>query len=779
MRPAITLLLTLALLSTNAGHSQPCTSQGQTPSTAFPVCGTGTFVQAIVPLCGSIDMIVPCDHSDGAIYMDKNPYWYKFTCFSSGTLGLLITPMDLNDDYDWQIFDITGHNPNDVFTDSSLLVACNWSGYFGLTGTSPTATSLNECAGDHPQFSQLPMIQQGREYLLLVSHWTDTQTGYTLEFTGGTAVITDPLPPALLNAASVTCDGTEVTVRMNKKIKCNSLAANGSDFSISPSGSIFSASGYGCSTGFDLDSIKLILSAPLLPGNYTLSAIAGSDGNTLLDICATPVVPGDNVSFTILPGPGLPMGTVPTATCFPQFITLNFTDTLKCNSIAADGSDFLITGPSAVTISGATYICNGNGETNSIVIQFASQVLLNGTYQVQVRTGSDGNTLRGRCNSLVNAGANTSFVVTDAPVLMTGTSSEQCSPTSITIGLGGLIDCGSIAADGSDFVITGASPVTIVSATGNCINGMTDSITIQLSSPILTGGNYTLSLRVGTDGNTISNSCNGPTPPGSALTFLVRDAVDADFTYQVTPGCSPTDVIFTHNGANGVNSWTWKINGGFAGNLATCTRSIMGTNALELTVSNGFCTAIKTMTIDLPNTAITADFRPPDVICPGKPTYFINTTTGVVDNWLWDFGNGQISDQKIPALQQYPMNVTSPTYTIVLTASNLGGCVATKTKIVTALKSCLIAVPTGFTPNNDGLNDYLYPLNGFGARNLLFKVYNRWGQLVFETRNWTIKWDGKLNGVAQASGMYVWILDYVDRETGQAHSLKGKTMLIR
>jgi gliding motility-associated-like protein len=95
------------------------------------------------------------------------------------------------------------------------------------------------------------------------------------------------------------------------------------------------------------------------------------------------------------------------------------------------------------------------------------------------------------------------------------------------------------------------------------------------------------------------------------------------------------------------------------------------------------------------------------------------------------------------------------------------------------LNSCIIAVPTAFTPNNDGLNDFLYPLNAMKARDLEFKVFNRWGQLVFSTRNSHEKWDGKLNGMTQPTGVFVWYLKYTHSVTGQKVFQKGTTMLIR
>jgi gliding motility-associated-like protein len=100
-------------------------------------------------------------------------------------------------------------------------------------------------------------------------------------------------------------------------------------------------------------------------------------------------------------------------------------------------------------------------------------------------------------------------------------------------------------------------------------------------------------------------------------------------------------------------------------------------------------------------------------------------------------------------------------------------------KQLTVLDNCYIAVPSAFTPNGDGLNDFLYPNNAIKADNLEFRVYNRWGQLVFLSRDWTQKWDGKVKGLPQNTGVYVWFLSYTHRDTGEKVFQKGTTTLIR
>jgi len=118
-------------------------------------------------------------------------------------------------------------------------------------------------------------------------------------------------------------------------------------------------------------------------------------------------------------------------------------------------------------------------------------------------------------------------------------------------------------------------------------------------------------------------------------------------------------------------------------------------------------------------------------------------------------------------------------YPVTLIVTSNIGCSDTAINNIRVLKSCYIAVPNAFTPNDDGLNDYLYPLNAFKADNLEFKVYNRLGQLVFQSTDWTSKWDGTFKGQPQDPGVFVWTLKYTLRDTGKSFFLKGSAVLIR
>lgn len=88
-----------------------------------------------------------------------------------------------------------------------------------------------------------------------------------------------------------------------------------------------------------------------------------------------------------------------------------------------------------------------------------------------------------------------------------------------------------------------------------------------------------------------------------------------------------------------------------------------------------------------------------------------------------------------------------------------------------------VYVPKAFTPNGDGLNDVFRPVFNPALENIHFRVYNRYGQPVFESRGNNVNWRGTYQGQKQPAGVYVWSFTYV--KNGFAFSEKGTVLLIR
>lgn len=674
--PRLCVLAVLLLGILQPGISQQaCSTLGQNPYSAFPVCGSTTFSQQSVPICGGKTVHTLC--SNQTIYTDKNPFWYKFTCYTAGTLGFVITPLAQNEDYDWQLFDITNHDPMDVYTDPSLYVSANWSGSYGPTGTSANARNPYECSSSPDQgvstFSIMPALIVGHQYILLVSHFSDTQSGYTLSFGGGTASIVNPIVPLIRNAYAV-CDGTEIVVVLNKKIKCKSIDADGSDFKVTGPGnvSIVSATGNGCGNSFDSDSILLKLNGTLAPGTYQVTAQVGADGNTLVDNCDNQLATGSNTSLSFTPAAPTPMDSIRPVLCITDTLQLVFKNPINCNSISEDGSDFVVTGP---------------------------------------------------------------------------------------------------------------VPVTIKSATGNCSGGASTLINILLTAPIKTNGTFVVTLRNGTDGNTLINVCGQSTPAGSSIRFTTQNIVTADFQPTVNTGCKYDTLLLTHNGNNNASQWNWSIDDG---NISTVQNPVFkynkfGTKKIRLLVSNGKCSDTAATSVTLPDLTVKAAFNARDSLCPSDTLVFTDASTSAsgVIKWNWNFGNGTTSMVQSPPAQRYPLVSRISSYTAQLVATNNSHCSDTAYRSITLLVSCYIAVPSAFTPNGDGLNDYLYPLNAFKAGNMIFRVFNRYGQIIFESGDPGKKWDGTLNGMQQPSGTYVWTLEFTHKDTGQKLFMNGTAVLIR
>ena len=98
--------------------------------------------------------------------------------------------------------------------------------------------------------------------------------------------------------------------------------------------------------------------------------------------------------------------------CSPKKVVLNFSEDVLCASVASDGSDFEVTGPSGVTVSSAIVAgCNAGVTGTTVKLIFTSTIQTTGTYHVRIRNGSDGNTVGDFCNNMIPAGASLDFTV--------------------------------------------------------------------------------------------------------------------------------------------------------------------------------------------------------------------------------------------------------------------------------------------------------------------------------------------------------------------------------
>jgi gliding motility-associated-like protein len=152
-----------------------------------------------------------------------------------------------------------------------------------------------------------------------------------------------------------------------------------------------------------------------------------------------------------------------------------------------------------------------------------------------------------------------------------------------------------------------------------------------------------------------------------------------------------------------------------------------------------------------------------------------NATGGT--QFVWSPGTSLNKTNIADPIGLYTGNFDSITYKVVIT--DAAGCKdSTRVTVRVFRTEAQVFVPTAFTPNGDGHNDYFRPIPVGIARFEYFRVYNRWGELVYNNISGETGWDGRLNGRDQASGTYVWLLKGVDFG-GRPIMQKGHVTLIR
>ncbi|MFM2386298.1 MAG: hypothetical protein RL660_1055 [Bacteroidota bacterium] len=291
-----------------------------------------------------------------------------------------------------------------------------------------------------------------------------------------------------------------------------------------------------------------------------------------------------------------------------------------------------------------------------------------------------------------------------------------------------------------------------------------------LSHTYVAPGTYTITLTM-----TDSTSCNSPETFQQVVTF-VDNNVSAIFDLPDTV-CHPYIHVFT-NGSSNVTNYNWYFgdDGSSSSNpapthtfntLGTFTVTLLGTN---LTTCNIADSAQQVITVvESPVADFTYQPFPP---LPNKPVFFTNKSVGAV-SYVWDFGDGTGSTEVNPV---HLYNKSMETQ-VCLTATNSYGCSNKRCLPISPRVTNVVDVPTGFTPNGDGTND-LVMVKGYGIQEMVFRIFNRWGELVFEATKPDVGWDGVYKGKPQEMDAFAYTLQ-VTFTDGTLTSKKGNITLIR
>jgi gliding motility-associated-like protein len=251
-----------------------------------------------------------------------------------------------------------------------------------------------------------------------------------------------------------------------------------------------------------------------------------------------------------------------------------------------------------------------------------------------------------------------------------------------------------------------------------------------------------------------SSFCNSPVD----TMRLVRISPNVSARF-VTParGCVPYTAEFDNTSLGGL-SFFWDFGDGTTSTEENPSHlySSVGTYnvvliAYDSTSCNKTDTARFTITVQsIPQARFT--FTPTFPI-ENTFTQFTNTSVGAT-RYVWDFGDGETSTEANP---RYIFNATG-TFNVCLRAYNEAGCYDSTCAPVRAIINPLLDVPTAFTPGKFGVNSVV-KVFGFGIKEMDWRIYNRWGQLVFQSNHPKAGWDGTFNGKLQPLDVYTYTLD--------------------
>ena len=244
--------------------------------------------------------------------------------------------------------------------------------------------------------------------------------------------------------------------------------------------------------------------------------------------------------------------------------------------------------------------------------------------------------------------------------------------------------------------------------------------------------------------------------------------------------CAPLSTIFTNTGTIGNCTWTF----GDGNTVLGCgpiayNYENAGSYDVSLTVVDGNGCGNSDTAINYINVYANpiADFT-----YGPQPTSIYDPNINFTDQswnaaqWQWNFSGLGNSTQEHPSFDF----TNAGSYEVGLLVTTLNGCTDSTTNTVIIGDEADVFVPNSFTPDGDGLNDYFFPvLKGFDAEGYTFMVFDRWGELLFQSSSLSGRWDGTYKGEPVQEGVYIWKLKATAKGIQKEESRTGHVNLLK
>jgi len=351
-------------------------------------------------------------------------------------------------------------------------------------------------------------------------------------------------------------------------------------------------------------------------------------------------------------------------------------------------------------------------------------------YQIIVQDGTG-------CQSLAYVSLTEPDVISVAPILINETcvlnngsidfqSSGGTSPYAYSIDNGASFQAGSLFTG-----LTGGIYVYVVEDDNGCqIFGQ--AVLSSIAGPTITNSSFL--------NPACSNNCNG--------TISITAFGNSPISYSLDGGA------------------TSQVTGEF---IDLC----IGNYTIDLTNTEG-CQTSENLVLTAPMPPV-AGFTASDTNGPAPLTViFTNSSVGAT-SYFWDLGSSSSTSLAMDETFEY---TTQGFYTVMMVASELL-CTDTAYQVISVIGTPDISMPNIFTPNNDGINDVFRPF-AIGMSDIIGKIYNRWGELIYEWQGTNGYWDGYTRPAGQLApaGTYFYVVTATD-VADVPYALSGTLQLMR
>ena len=281
----------------------------------------------------------------------------------------------------------------------------------------------------------------------------------------------------------------------------------------------------------------------------------------------------------------------------------------------------------------------------------------------------------------------------------------------------------------------------------------------------------------------VFNVLNGCSSDTIQATVTVLPQPISSFTADVLQGCVPLSVSLSADIGN-YSSYTWETSNQLSasGELTNLTFNTNGTFSISLTTTLNGCSSTTTIPnmIAVDNYPI-ASFEPSSEVFtePNQALSFWNSSIGAT-SYVWNFGDGATSNEEGPT---HVFQVENQGVDVVLFAYSDLGCADSASFFIGFDPGLVYYIPNTFTPDGDQFNQTFLPIftTGVDPFNYQMLIYNRWGEIIFESLNPNIGWDASYGpkGNACPSGTYTYVITIKTPSVDKRQTITGHINLIR